>query len=46
MPYITGEATSVYDILEAIDDFVVTQIGWVRLDIKKHNYRGNTKYLI
>lgn len=43
MPYTTGEATSVYDILEAIDDFVVTQAGWVRLDSKNQTYRDEER---
>ena len=43
MPYTTGEATSVYDILEAIDDFVVTQAGWVKLDSKNQTYRDEER---
>lgn len=43
MPYTTGEATSVYDILEAIDDFVVTQAGWVKLDSKNQIYRDEER---
>lgn len=43
MPYTTGEASNIYDVLEAIDDFVVTQAGWVKLDSKNQIYRDEER---
>lgn len=43
MPYTTGEANSIYDVLEAIDEFVVTSAGWVRLDKKTQTYLDNER---
>ena len=38
MPYTTGEATNIYDLLEAIDSFVTSQAGWIKLWSKTYPY--------
>ena len=38
MPYTTGEATNIYDLLEAIDDFVTSRAGWLRIWSKTYPY--------
>lgn len=42
MPYVTGEGSTIYDIIEAMDSLLQTA-GWVRETYTQTTYDGNTR---